>query len=409
MKANRVLLSILSLGLLCMTACSDDKDDQTTGPDPVSTSRSRYVFVAYSVGSSGESAPYIVASDSVSSGTLTTTGGGVETDAYSFIVQNNTLYAMVYGGQGPITPYKLNEKGEIAKAGNTVNAVTAGIYGAVNSDAFVGAYVSRVKTDPMANFFRFDARQNILGGSSSVDLTKITGNDEMATFAGVFQVENELYLPYYCTPGETGKTTKYLDSTYIAVLSYPEMVFKKVIRDGRTGTIGNWFGMQGIQRTETGDVYAWSTARGSKNPSAIVRITKGTQVFDQSYFFNAEQKSGGLKISRGDYVANGKFLMSFYTAGNVSANGITGGRVKLAIADVVNQTLTWVDGVPEHATLSYKHKTYNEGDGKTIHYVLKDDAGKFSVYTINAATAKGKQGLKFDNVSDVTTITKLTY
>lgn len=407
MKTNSVLLAMFAAGMLWMASCSSD-DEKGTEPTPEPKEKSKYVFVAYSVGSSGETAPYIVTADSVSGGTLTTSGGGVETDAYSFIAQNNTLYAMVYGGQGPITPYKLDAKGAVSQVGNTVNAVTAGIYGTVNADAFVGAQISRSKSDPTATFFKFDAKNNILAGKSTVDLSKITGHDEMATFSGVFQVDSKLYAPYYATPGESGKTTKYLDSTWIAVFSYPAMEFQKVIRDGRTGTIGSWFGMQGVKQIENGDVYAWSSATGSKNPSAILRIKKGEEQFDQSYFFNVEQKTG-LKINRGDYVANGKFLMSIFTAGNVSTNGISGGRVKLAIVDVNNQTVTWVDGVPEHATLAYKNKTYYEGDGKTIQYVLKSDDGKFAVYTIDASTAKGKKGLVFDSISDVTTITKLTY
>ncbi|WP_254560630.1 DUF4374 domain-containing protein [Dyadobacter diqingensis] len=407
MKTNSVLLAMFAAGMLWMASCSSD-DEKGTEPTPEPKEKSKYVFVAYSVGSSGETAPYIVTADSVSGGTLTTSGGGVETDAYSFISQNNTLYAMVYGGQGPITPYKLDAKGAVSQVGNTVNAVTAGIYGTVNADAFVGAQISRSKSDPTATFFKFDAKNNILAGKSTVDLSKITGHDEMATFSGVFQVDSKLYAPYYATPGESGKTTKYLDSTWIAVFSYPAMEFQKVIRDGRTGTIGSWFGMQGVKQIENGDVYAWSSATGSKNPSAILRIKKGEEQFDQSYFFNVEQKTG-LKINRGDYVANGKFLMSIFTAGNVSTNGISGGRVKLAIVDVNNQTVTWVDGVPEHATLAYKNKTYYEGDGKTIQYVLKSDDGKFAVYTIDASTAKGKKGLVFDSISDVTTITKLTY
>lgn len=404
MKKALLFPGLLSLFLL---ASCDKKEAETPAPEP--KSKSRYVFVAYSVGSSGESAPYIVAADSVTGGTLTTTGEGVETDAYSFLAQNNTLFAMVYGGQGPITPYKLDSKGKIAKAGNTVNAVTAGIYGTVNQDMFVGAQISRTKSDPTATFFRFDAQKYILAGTSTVNLLQVAGNGEMATFSGVMQVENQLFLPFYCTPGESGKTTRFLDSTYVAVFSYPDMQFKKVIRDGRTGTIGNWFGMQGVAAVENGDVYAWSTANGSKNPSAIIRIKKGQETFDRDYFFNAEQKTGGLKLNRGEYVANGKFLFSVFTAGNVSANGISGGRVKLAMADVNAQTITWVDGVPEHAMLSYKNKTYRESDGKTIHYVLKEDSGKFAVYTIDAATAKGKRGLQFDNVSDVTTITRLSY
>lgn len=407
MKTIKLVWAMSCMVLLGMTACSEKDNDNTDEPTPVATGNSKYVFVAYSVGSQGvESAPYIISADSVTSGKVGLSSG-VETDAYSFIPLNNMLFAAVWGGQGPITPFKLDGKGAIVQAGNTVNAVTAPIYGAVTSEEWVGGGFVEGVSDPMSTLFRFDAKNLILSGRNTIDMTKVTGNGEMPSWYGVFPVDNDkLYIPFECFPGVEGQTTKYKDSTWIMVVSYPGLQFQKVIRDGRSSFIGSWFGMQGLKQIEDGDVYAWSTAADSKNPSAIMRVKKGADTFDQSYFFNVEEKTG-LKIGRGDFISGSKFLMSFYTTKAEAANW--SGRTKLAIVDVKEQTITWVTGVPEHAQMSYKQKTFVESDGNTVRYVLKDDAGVHYVYNINASTATGTRGMQFEGVSDITTISKLTY
>src|SRR6218665_622339 len=125
MKNKVVILSLLIASLGWIVSCKDDTT--TEAPTPQPTEKSKYVFVAYSVGSQGvESAPYIITADSLTGGKVNLSKG-IETDAYSFVTQNNMIFAAVYGGQGPITPYKLNAQGQITQAGNTVNAVTAAI------------------------------------------------------------------------------------------------------------------------------------------------------------------------------------------------------------------------------------------------------------------------------------------
>jgi len=402
---------------LCVTAvslfsisCSKDKDPIDNGPGN-GNGKSKFVFVVYTDGSGGEAGRYIVPIDDPTKGTLSTTGIGVETEAYSFIRQNNRLFGIVYAAQGPTTPYKLDATGKLVQAAASINTEFTGIYGTVNKDAYVGGSVNRSKESAVATLYRFDAVGNKVAGRNTVDLAKITGTDEMAVWTGLTQVGNKVYIPYYCTPGVSGQNTKYVDSTWIAVFSYPELAFQKVIRDGRTGFIGNWFGMQGVQQIEDGDVYAWSTA-GPSGPlkstkhSAIIRIKKDTEVFDQSYFFDIEAATG-TKLARGEYIGDGKFLMTLYATDETG--GVSGGRVKLAIVDVLKKTVTNVSGVPEHAQMSYNMKVYVEADKKTAYYVMKEDSGKLYLYVIDVATATGKQGLYFQGISDVTSITKLDY
>jgi Domain of unknown function (DUF4374) len=414
LQFNQWLMGLCVLGMTAFgVGCS--KDDKpavdNNGGNNGGNGKSRFVFVVYTDGSGGEAGRYIVPIDDVTKGTLTTTGVGVETEAYSFIRQNNKLFGIVYAAQGPTSPYKLDGNGKLVSAGAAVNTEFTGIYGTVNGDAYVGGSVNRTKESPVATLYRFDAANNKVAGRNTVDLSKITGTDEMAVWTGLFQVDNKIYIPYYSSPGETGKNTKYVDSMWIAVFSYPELAFQKVIRDGRTGFIGNWFGMQGVKQTEDGDVYAWSTAGGSgtlksTKHSAVLRIKKGTEVFDQGYFFDVEA-TAGAKIARGEYIGNGRFLMTLYATSETG--GVSGGKVKLAIVDVYKKTVTDVAGVPVHAQMSYAMKVFTESDQKTAYYVMKNDDGKLYLYVIDVATATGKQGLYFQGISDVTSVTKLDY
>ncbi len=404
MKIKQLLFAFIMAGG-CLVGCSD-KDKPAPGPEPGGDGKSRYVFVAYSVGSEGvESAPYIISADSVTGGTVGL-AGGIETDAYSFIPQNNRIFAAVWGDQGPVTPYGLNDKGEIVEIGNTVNAPTAAIYGPVGDKFWVGGGFAGSFESPNATLFRYDAENLMLSGRNTIDLSKAAVQDEWPTWYGVFPVDDDkLYIPYDLSPANG--TSKFLDSTWVLVVNYPSLTFKEIIRDGRSGPIGSWFGMHGLKQIEDGDVYAWSGAVGSKNPSAIMRIKKGTSVFDPNYFFNIEEKTGGLKLSRGEYIGGTKFLLSVFAT--KADEGAWSARTRMAIADVKDNSFAWVNGIPEHVQMGYKQKIYVEDDKKTAHYVMKDDAGKHYVYNINIETAQASRGLEFVNIADITTISKLTY
>lgn len=401
---------LAAAGLAGMTLASCSESDDPGSGDPPGEDISRYVFQVASVGSGEETATYIVPVEDISGGSVSTTGTGTETDGYSFINQNNMIFGLVWGGQGPITPYKLNDEGKVVETGATVNAVVALTYGTVNDDSFVFTSLTSSKENPIATIMRYDTEKMILGERSTFDVSKITGTDEIAVLSGIFQVDDKLYAPFYCTPGVSGQTTKYKDSTWVAVFSYPELEFEKVIRDGRTGQSGFWFCQKSLQQVEDGDVYLWSGAFSSNNPSAFVRIKQGAGAFDPSYFFDVEAKTGGRKIVRGAYITGGKFLVAVEeTPGSVPPERDGGGpaRVKLAIADVYDQSVTYVTGAPAYEAPWYDFPVYYEGDGRTVQFVLRESPERYAVYTIDANAATATRGLEIIG-SNVASISKLT-
>src|SRR5690606_7050101 len=189
---NYKLLALTVITGLTVGACSDDGPD---GPQQPVEGSSRYVSQIQSVGSGDATATYIVPTDDITGGTLSTTGVGTETDGYSFINQNNRIFGLVWGGQGPITPYKLNKQGKIEEVGNTINAVVALAYGPVNDDAFVFTSLTSQKANPIATIMSYDAKNLQIATQNSFDIADIVGNGEVAIMSGIFQVDDKLYAP----------------------------------------------------------------------------------------------------------------------------------------------------------------------------------------------------------------------
>jgi len=400
---------VLGISAMIISSCSKDStpDNSNTGGG---TGKSKYVFVVTSDGTSGESAKYIITSDDLTKGELSIKKNGVETNAYSFVTQNNTLFGITYATSGPTQAFRLNTEGELVKHSNVVNTEFTGAYTPIDSKYYVGVSISGGLATPQATLYKFDA-ENIKVDSRRVFSTKMIGNDEIANYNGIMEVGKKLYMPLLSTPGVSGQVTKYIDSAWIAVFDKATLEYQKVIRTDKIGPIGSWFSMQGVQQISTGDVYAWSTsssnsAHVAKNKSGIIKINSTTDEVDTKYFFDVETKTGH-KIARGSYLKDGKFLMTLYQTSAVG--GITGGVVNLAIVDVINQTVKDVAGVPNHAQMAYDNKVLVENNGKTAYYVMKNDAGNHYVYTIDVDNATATQGVRFVGIKDVSAISKLKF
>lgn len=405
MKKNVLLL--LTVGTFLVVSCKKDKETNTpTNPE----SSSKYVFVVYSDGTSGEAANYIVTADNLTTGEVSIKNNGVETSAYSFLVQNNTLFGITYADYGPTQAFKLNSQGTLEISGNQVNTEFTGAYTTIDDNAYVGVSLGGGRDNPEATLYKFDA-VNIKVDSRKSFRTDMLDNGEIASYNGVMEVGNKLYMPLVSYPGIAGQVTKFVDSAWIGVFNKSTLEFQKVIREGRIGPIGNWFGMQGINQISNGDVYAWSTsasnsAHTAKNPSAIIKINATTDEVDESYFFDVEEETG-KKIARGTYLKEGKFLMTLYQTSEIGS--VSGGIVNLAIVDVINKSVTAVTGVPNHAQMPYDNKTFVDDNGNTAYYVFKNNEGNFYVYKVDVASASATQGARFVGIQNVTAISKLTY
>ena len=287
-------------------------------------------------------------------------------------------------------------------------AETVHVFAAVNKDILT-IKVPRSGAS-IASMYKIDAEKSLIIGEAQQDTKKLAGNGERAFFTWATQVGDKVYMPYMSIKGDGVDNfgTVNPDSTWVAVYNYPELKLEKVIKDNRTSYLGAYF-TNGLFQDENGDAYGFSGAIATSNavvtstkPSAVVKIKKGTTEFDKSYFFNVQEKSGGYKISSTSYISKGKFLLLMY--GNVGKNN---GAVKMAIADVYNQTFTWVTNAP--ATLTSVTSRYNitSEDGNSAIVGINTPDGNW-IYSINGSTAVATKGMKVEG-GQITAIQKLKY
>lgn len=400
---------VLGMGVF-LGACSDDDKTVDPGTDPVVVTESRYVVASTPVGSAGV-ADYLLTTSDLSQGTISTVGKGIEQDgSYRYyITHKNKFFSLLYGqgNPGAVTTYALDEKGELVKTSD-FQSETVQVFATAGDDILI-VKVPRSGNES-SSWFRINADQSKIVAEGQENIVKLAGNGERAHFTGATQVGDKVFAPYMSIKGAAPDVfgTAYPDSSWIAVFSYPTMKLEKVIKDNRTSFIGSYFN-NGLAVDENGDAYGFSPASASnsgaatsKKPSAFVRIKKGTTEFDQSYFFNVQEKSGGYHIANLTYLSKGKALLYMYGTVNTAT-----GNKRLAIADLYNQTFTWVTGVPEaiaSSSASYNNNTIS-ADGKTVYVGINTDAGSW-VYGVDIAAATAKQGLKVEGGA-ITAIVKV--
>lgn len=407
MKTNLLyFLAIASAITIGFTSC--DSEDPEPGP-VMPEAGSKYIIASTPLASDGV-ADYLLTAESLTEGTVSTVGNGIEQDGTYryYVTHKNKFFSMLYGqgNPGAVTTYELSSEGLLEKLSD-FQSETVQAFGPMNDD-IVMAKISRSATDPVGSWYRLNADQLEIVAEGKWNQEDIANNGERAFFTWVTQVGDKIFAPYFsmkaCCNDSFG--TNYPDSAWIAVFDYPSMELNKVIKDDRTSFIGRYF-LSGIEVDEQGDTYAFSASVANSNgemtstlPSAFTRIKAGTLEFDQSYYFNVQELADDYYITAKTYAGNGKFIVTMnkekgaYTTGN-----------RFGIADVYNKTFTWVTGTPAEAEIvNVTINNYSEGDG--LAYIgITTETGSW-VYEFNANTATAKEGLTVEG-GVITAISKL--
>lgn len=409
-------LSLLALALgLSLAGCTNDVSEVAPGTDG-NGARPRFIISATPVGSQGV-ADYLLTTDTLTQGTISTRGAGIEQDGTYryYITHKNRFFSLLYGqgNPGAVTTYTLNPTGSLEKVSD-FQAETVQVFAPVNNDILT-MRIPRTGTES-ALAFRINADSSKVQGQSQINIVQLAGNGERAHFTWATQVGTKVYAPYMSIKGIAADAfgTSYPDSAWVAVLSYPSLTVEKVIRDNRTSFIGRYF-TNGLTVDEQGDVYAFSSGvatnagkLSSTKPSAITRIKSGTTEFDPSYLFNVEQASGGANLNTHLYVGQGNYILTMTNAAEKGAYN-TGKRV--AVVNVYNQTFKWVEGMPtvdEIVQLTSGQNNYSPKDGRTGFIGLTLTDGSSYIYQIDATTARATRGLKIEG-GTITAINKLSY
>jgi hypothetical protein len=402
----------------CIASLFASCDKENDAPETEAEGNFQYVVVATPEGSTGEGADYLLQTGSLTKGSITTVGAGLEQDGYRYYAfHKNKVFSFLYGqgNPGAVTTYELDGNGAL-KLFSNLQTETVQVFGTYG-DELILIKCPRSFASVNAGIYRVDAVNPQIVATSYIDVAQLAGNGEMAHFTGAYQVDDKIYAPYMCIK-DNMFATDYTDSTWIAVLSWPGLTLEKVIRDDRASYIGYYFALRGVAQIENGDVYTFSTSPvgndesgiiSSTKHSAALRIKKGADGFDKSYFFDIQEKSGGYHLNRAFYLSGTKFLLTIYPDKDVTPRYGDISTLRFAIVDVETQSFTWVAGLPQPEQLVHVSRLpCIAEDGTSIAFGLTVADEYPHVYTIDVATARATKGLEVVSGS-ITSIGRLTF
>ncbi|MBW3517676.1 DUF4374 domain-containing protein [Flavobacterium sp. NKUCC04_CG] len=409
---KRIKFSVFAMLLMGVITTSCDKSDDSNLVIPIEKGEERYVIAAVPVEFS-DTADYLLTAESLESGSITTSGNGIEQDGYRYyLTVKNKFYSMLYGqgGPGAVTTYGLSTSGKLTKTNDFVTE-TVQVISEIGGDIMLCKVPRSGQTE--ARWFNVSTEKNEIVNSGAIDIVQLANNGERAHFTGFTLVGNKLIAPYMSIRGVAGGDvwgTSFPNTTWAAVYSYPSMTLEKVITDDRTSYLGGYY-LNGLVRDEKGDAYGFSSAnvKGDQDqllttkPSAIVKIDGKSIDFDKNYFFNLEQVSGGAYIVDFKYAGNGNFI-----ARMINDKASNNDEIKFAAINVYNKTFQWVTGLPSNLKDSgFATKgDYAPMDGKTVYVGINAPEGAY-VYKFDAVAATATRGLKVEG-GRITAISKVS-
>lgn len=114
---------------------------------------------------------------------------------------------------------------------------------------------------------------------------------------------------------------------------------------------------------DEGNVYLFAGNSADDSKVGAIRILKDESDFDPDYSFNILEKSDGYRFRKAFHISGDYFLLDFFTDKDSYENMSPSG--KLAVVNVKEKTLVWVNGLPEPSTVSI-----GWGDGYQGKYYL---------------------------------------
>jgi hypothetical protein len=396
MKKNHLYFTAIVTLALLFQACDKNHDDASVQEEE----KGQFVIAVSPIASTGV-ADYLLTTQYLDTGSITTAGNGVEQDGTYryYVTHNNKFFSMLYGqgNPGAVTAYGLDATGKLNKLTN-FQTETVQAFAPIDNDILMFKIPRSQTGGNNALWYRVSTDQLLIAAEGQSDIVAMAGNGERAHFTWIKQAGNKVYAPYMSIKGccSDGFGTAYPDSAWIAVYSYPEMTLEKVIRDDRTSYIGRYF-TDGLEVVENGDVYAFSSAVAtdggvytSTRPSAITRLKSGVTEFDPGYFFDIEAASSGFYLTNKLYVGNGLFILSMAEEKGAYVTG-----KQFAVVNVNTKSFTWITGTPDPANItSVTSNSYAPNDGKTGYIGITQNDGSSIVYKFDASTATAVKGLQ---------------
>ena len=457
-KFLKGLLPMMIVGCL-LSSCSDSNDDSDPVTPPVTETVSKYTIVGATADAS-----YLLTSDAINTGSITSQNNGLvtETGSYWIFYKDKYLYRLVYnqGNAGVSSSYSLNSDGKVKKRNIVYNIKRFTSYGIYNNYLMTSStgdlstqYADKNGFLPkgfLISYLNVDDETFVSNDENVLMAENYLGNGEYVTLSGILQVNNKIYsapipmgLSQYGVKADEGKYVKYPElvktesggtnssayvkgelqwtqypnEAWIAIYNDKTLTNPKLIKTDKISYAAGRFKSQYYQMiwpADNNDVYVFSpsfakimTADVQKTtlPAGVVRIKSGTEVFDDSYYCNIEELSGGKSFVRSWHLTEDYFMLLMYDR-PLTETGYTADQ--LAIFKAEDKKLTYVTGLPNATVISgFGNEPYTE-NGLTYMPITTTDGNQPTVYAINPKTAVATKGLEV-TTTQISGLGKLTY
>lgn len=440
------LASTLLVAGFTLASCSDSDD-----PNP-GNGNGDEIASAYVIAATSENANYLLTSDALNTGTVTTSKNGKETQSGTSWIyyQDKYLFRLVYqqGNPGIGSSYILNNQGGIVERDHTYtiqrftsfgtykNYVMTSSTGDLGSGADANGYLPK---GFLLSYFEVESGEYSTN-QEEIRAENYLDNGEFVTLAGILEANNKIYsapipmgLSQFGTKAEGGKYVKYPDlvkkenggsnsSSYkkdeLQWTQYPDEAWVAIYNDEKltnptliqTDKISYACGRfksayyQTIWAADNGDVYVFSPSyaktmtddrQKTTLPAGVVRIKAGTAEFDSDYYCNLEEQTNGNSFLRCWHIGGDYFLLLMFdvpfTEGFSSSNT---SATQLAVFKGSTKELKYVTGLPDENTIKgFADAPYYE-NGKAYVGITTTSEDYHSVYVIDPVTATATEGLK---------------
>ncbi len=389
LSIKKFALPVLGLftGLL-FSSCSTDDGEVNPNPQPT---EEPFVLSLAIQGSEGNFTYYTVPFEDVMTGTLSAEGRGIEQPGYYDFKQiDNTIYSI--GGLDDVNVVGIskNENGELVQTGDV--SFDNSLSDIVMADDNTLVAVTLSATSDMVTFHTLDENDVSVTNTVSRPISDLT-DDDVPAYSGMRIEDGNVFLSYYISDPNTF-ATDYTDIAQVAVYSYPEFEFQKVITDDRVGPIGGFNTKSGLIEDENGNIFAISHTNPANgfskftNDSGILKINSGETTFDSNYFFDVQEVTGGNPVHL-MYLGNGKAFAEINMAAREDQTMWTDSPLQSAIIDLNNKTVDFITGIPEHSGAGRRLAALEEGN--FVYLTIPGEEG-VSVYRVDTTTNTATKG-----------------
>ncbi|MDL2244877.1 DUF4374 domain-containing protein [Parabacteroides sp. OttesenSCG-928-J18] len=406
MKKKNSVWALMALCAALLTACdSDSNNNVPNGGEEESVEK-------YIVAASGAEAIYLLETDDIEAGSLTTEGAPVEVETATawLFPKNKYAYHLVYaqGNAGTGSSYKLDESGHLVEReiafSITDRFTTYGIYKDLIICAASGATDQFDAADADKSYPKYGVTFTYLDTEEQTKHTKtivtedFLGNGERYTVSGIVESDGKFFTalcsegfsPYgvwknhdaivemltaagedvdaTVTKTEAGLYSSIGSTMYpneVAVAIYEGTSFENptILTDDRLSTATSRYRSQyysNIAVADNGDVYVFSANHAgaregifqSDRPSGALRIKSGAASFDKDYFCDITTLSDGRSLFKVWHISGNYFLLQMFAEPGFYTSGMNQNTNRLAILKADTKEFAWVSGMPDDDAIS---------------------------------------------------------